>query len=76
MNISMMLFLIIYLSNSVAAVVVVVVVVLLQKTQSEIHKGCNSVTLYEKAQDNISKRVAVEKNPSTLEKYKEDENII
>ena len=72
---SMMLFLIIYLSNSVAAVVVVVVV-LLQKTQSEIHKGCNSVTLYEKAQDNISKRVAVEKNPSTLEKYKEDENII
>ena len=74
MNISMMLFLIIYLSNSVAAVVVVVV--LLQKTQSEIHKGCNSVTLYEKAQDNISKRVAVEKNPSTLEKYKEDENII
>ena len=75
MNISIMLFLIIYLSNSVAAVVVVVVV-LLQKTQSEIHKGCNSVTLYEKAQDNISKRVAVEKNPSTLEKYKEDENII
>ena len=75
MNISMMLILIIYLSNSVAAVVVVVVV-LLQKTQSEIHKGCNSVTLYEKAQDNISKRVAVEKNPSTLEKYKEDENII
>ena len=39
---------------------VVVFVVLLQRTWSEIHKGCNSVRLQEKAQDNISKRAAVE----------------
>ena len=30
----------------------------LQRTLSEIHKGCNSIIL--KAQDNLSKRAAVE----------------
>ena len=35
---------------------------------------CNFVRLYENAQDNVSKRAAVEKEPSTLEKDKEDQS--
>ena len=37
---------------------------------------CNSVRLYEKAQDNITGRVAADKKPLTLDKDKEDQNII
>ena len=59
-------FLQIYFFFVVAALVVVVI--LLQISQSGIHKGCNCVKMQDKAQDNVSKRAAVEKNPSTLEK--------
>ena len=52
----------IYLSIFVAAAVVVVVVVLLQR--------------FTKVEDNVSKRAKVEKKPLTLEKDREDQNII
>ena len=46
----------------------------LQRSKLGIHKGCNSVRLQEKSQDNISKRAAVEKELLTLEKDKEDQS--
>ena len=69
-----MVFLKIHLSIFVAAAVVNAV--LFQRTWSEFYKGCNSVRLSEEAQDNIRTRVAAEKKPYTLEKDKEDQNIM
>ena len=56
--------------------VAVVVVAVVAFVVAEFHKGCNSVRLYDKAQDSIRMRAAVEKKPSTLEKDKEDQNIM